>query len=380
MWHTICLYEPSFSSYNREVVSLLIEGIIRSRTVNLKEVVCNLPCKASSDSLYRRFQRFFMKEMDLCGIGIFILETFLKTALRSLPRPLNLYLSIDRHEWHFGSKVNNLLVLHLYEPITGIDFPIQVIDLDRRGNSSTIERGDIIESVLPVLRPFISEGKVKATVLGDREFFSHYWRDQLVIHGFDYKIRVKKDFKIYNNINVGTVFSGLSIGENKDFTLEQGRLVITRLTEESDRRDSCLAVLTNDTESSIEEVFADYSVRWKIERSFFNLESNGWNLKRTHLKAHKRIEMMFNILLLCYYCAVLFGYMLAQLRKVPFKKHGYRAITLFLSGRRIIAEMYIRDMIPFFKKICSRVEFLIRKAMSIEFVYSMECDESQGVV
>ena len=118
----------------------MIEGILKARTVNLKDVVTKVNYSSNVDSLYRRFQRLFQKEMEFCGIGIFLLQSFLKMYFIAFHTPIKIYLSIDRHEWNYGSKTNNLLVAHLFEPITGIDFPVSVIDLDRHGNSSTLDR------------------------------------------------------------------------------------------------------------------------------------------------------------------------------------------------------------------------------------------------
>ena len=67
--------------------------------------------------------------------------------------------------------------------------------------------------------------------------------------------------------------------------------MVKKLKSVKGRRDSCLAILSNLDNTSFESVLYEYSIRWKIERAFFNIESNGWQLKKTHLKIAKRVEM-----------------------------------------------------------------------------------------
>ena len=45
-------------------------------------------------------------------------------------KKVKIYVIIDRHEWYYGKKVNNLLVVFVY-----MSFPVQVLDLDRKMNS-----------------------------------------------------------------------------------------------------------------------------------------------------------------------------------------------------------------------------------------------------
>ena len=374
------MYSPSFSSYNKNTARYLIEGIIKSRTVNLKDVVTKVNCSASPDSLYRRFQRFFQKEMEFCGIGVFLLQSFLKMCLITIPSPVKIYLSIDRHQWSYGSKVNNLLVAHIYEPITGIDFPVSVIDLNRRGSSDTLERGDIIAHLFPILQPLIYGGKLIVTVLGDREFFSHDWISCLISNSLNYKLRMKRSTLLSSGDSIKNLYSGLDVNETIEASSEDGRIVIKRLDEVSGRRDACLAVLTNDYDSDCDVVLDDYGIRWKIERAFFNIESNGWELKKTHLKCSKRVEMMFYILIACYFLSVVFGYIQSRLRAIKIKKHGYKSITLFLSGRRLIDELFTKNVVSSLKCIITTFNLCYAKLCTNGVSEIEYCFSYQGVV
>ena len=137
--------------------------------------------------------------MEFCGIGLFLLKSCLEKCFIALHRPIRIYLSVDRHEWSYSSKVNNFIVAHIFEPITGIDFTVSVIDLDRRGNSSNLDRGDLLSHLLPYLQQYIDDGRLGITVLGDREFFSRDWLDELASRGIEYIIRLKRDYILTND-------------------------------------------------------------------------------------------------------------------------------------------------------------------------------------
>ena len=69
-----------------------------------------------SESNYRRIQRFFSKEMNLSGIGLFCLEEYLKEVLSHTDGTYRIELLIDRNEWHLGRVVHNCLYLFLNDP------------------------------------------------------------------------------------------------------------------------------------------------------------------------------------------------------------------------------------------------------------------------
>lgn len=380
LWHDICVYNTSFTSYNQEAIGLLIEGIVKARSINLKEIVVNINSSATPDSEYRKFQRLFQKEMELCGIGIFVLRSFLELCLNFLPSPVKLYLSIDRHEWKFGAKANNLLVAHIYEPITGIDFPVSVIDLDRCGNSSNLDRYDLIDHVILFLKSYIDNGSISVTLLGDREFFSHDFTEQLESKSIGYNLRLRRNYKLLNDQNVEQVYRKLNVNESVSFSLDNQVVVIKKLESIPGRRDDCLAVLSDNIDNSLEDILDEYSIRWKIERSFFNLESNGWQLSKTHLKHPKRIEMMFYVLVLCYYLSVLSGYMVSKFKKIKIKKHGYKAISFFLRGRRLIEEYFTRHIVNSFCCLMKLLEELLAKMLDIILGQDAYSAPSQGVV
>jgi hypothetical protein len=326
-------------------LSLLVEGIINSKSSNLKEIANHVDSDVSVDSVYRRFQRFFEKEMDLTGIGLYCLDTFLQMLTKNIDEPISIYLIIDRCHWKYGEKDNNLLVLHVYEPLTGIDFPIKAIDLCRPGNSSYSDREYILRNILSYIEPYIESGSVNVSVLGDREFNGKSWEDYLKLNNMSYILRIKRDYYLPDGRQIVDIYNDLRTGEVVDLRCDGWRVIVKKLEEIKGRRDSCLAVVTLNMDAEAEEVLREYGLRWGIERGFFNLNTNGFELKTTHLTNPFRIEMMFYILSFCYFLSVICGYIISRIKRITIKKHGYKCISRFLSGLRAIVRLRYQKMV-----------------------------------
>ncbi len=115
-----------FTVHGLEAMTLLVYGILSEHTSNLMQIADSLPCWVQNSSLYKRFIRFSENRRDLRSIGLFLLEKIL-TLLKPLfekEGKIKIYLIIDRHEWHYGKKVNNLLVVSIYIPSVGIGIPV----------------------------------------------------------------------------------------------------------------------------------------------------------------------------------------------------------------------------------------------------------------
>lgn len=82
-------------------------------------------------------------------------------------------LSIDRTQWQFGGSIFNILTLGIVHE--GIAFPVVYLLLDKRGNSNTDERIDLMQefwSLFPQQRI--------AFLTADREFVGKVWLDYLL--------------------------------------------------------------------------------------------------------------------------------------------------------------------------------------------------------
>jgi len=322
-------------------MSLLVYGILSENTVNLNHIAESLPYWAKNGSLYKRFIRFFDKKMDLRGVGLFLLKRFLFLLFQVLKKKIKLYLIIDRHEWHYGKKVNNLLTVMIYEPSLNIGLPIQAIDLNIKGNSSFFERELLLEEIYKVLREPLEKDLIEVEVLGDREFLGEEWEDYLGKKFGAYTLRVRKDYRVVGERTVGDIFEEMVSGEVREIRRDGWRVVIKRLEGRNDRRDECLALVTLDMESEAEEVIERYRDRWRTERMYFNMESNGFRISKTHFRDSSKIEMLFYVMVICYYLSEVVG-------KVKEKIGDEGRKSVFLRGlrklKRILRGILVREV------------------------------------
>ncbi len=291
------------------------------------------------ESNYRRIQRFFKKEMNLVGIGLFSLEEYIREILGHTDGKYRLELLIDRNEWHLGDRVHNCLYLFLNDPSRGVSFPIKVIDLGSKGNSGFVHRKELLEDVLWYLRPLIREGRLEVTLMGDREFLGEKWEEFLAVHDLDYLLRVRRDYRLPDGTAVEEIYSRLKVGGTSETKVDGWRLIVHRLESCTGRRDDCLALITLDTRSSASLLLKKYRRHWMIERGFFNMNTNGFEIQRTRITSPARLEMLVYLMMFCYFLVMVVGLLREQLYGVRIKKHGHRATSVFLNGLRTLLRM-----------------------------------------
>jgi len=274
--------------------------------------------------------------MNLSGIGLFCLEEYLKEVLSHTDGTYRIELLIDRNEWHLGRVVHNCLYLFLNDPSRGVSFPVKVIDLGSRGNSGYTERKELLEDVLWYLRPLIRENRLEVTLMGDREFIGESWEEFLTVHDLDYLLRVRRDYRVPTGTTVKEIYAGLRVGGTREVEVDGWRLIVHRLKPSKEQRDDCLALVTLDTRSSAQKLLKKYRRRWMIERGFFNLNTNGFEIKRTRINSVARLEMLLYILMFCYFLVMVFGLLKEHLFGYRLKNHGHRDVSVFLKGLRTL--------------------------------------------
>ena len=333
----------SLTKYAIQFIKDFLGAMLLVNSINLMKIATVMAKDTKKESEYRKIQRFLSKKKDLSGIGIFCLERYIKEALKASPkRPYEFYLLIDRVEWGLGQKVHNNLFVSLYDPSRDVNFPVQVKDLGSKGNSSTENRKEVMEKVVKLLRPMVETGEIKVTVLGDREFIGESWEEYLGLNHMDYILRLRRNYRLPDGRVLGDEFEGLGIGMVREYRFDGWRVIMKRLKGCKGRRDDFLAVVTLDMELSSEEVLARFRKRWNIERAFFNLNTNGFEMKRTRLKDESKLEMVTYFLIFNYFVYVILGSMIEEeegVKRQPDKHGGYRRESQFIKGLRFVFEI-----------------------------------------
>ena len=148
-------------------LALFLIALSRVKTVNLSHIATAFSNHAQIDSNYKRLQHFIHDfDFDYFHFARFI------TELIRIPQPW--VLSLDRTQWKFGSHTFNILTLGIIHQ--GVAFPVLWWMLDKKGNSNTPERIDLIKDFVDVF----SDKKI-AYLTADREFVGEDWLKYLLL-------------------------------------------------------------------------------------------------------------------------------------------------------------------------------------------------------
>ncbi len=178
-----------------------------------------------------------------------------------IPQPW--VLSLDRTTWEFGDCVHNILMLGAFH--NGVAFPLLWWMLDKKGNSNTEERIDLLEEFCQVF-PEVEVEHLTA----DREFLGQDWFGYLLKQGFcEFRIQIRESDKLNDEVQslkAKVVFSYLAVRQRQVLRhrrqIWEHRVYVSALRLE-DRK--LLIVVTHHRPYG---AIADYGKRWAIATLF----------------------------------------------------------------------------------------------------------------
>jgi hypothetical protein len=186
-------------------LALFLMALFRVKSVNLAELATGFIGSAKLESSYKRLQRFMGEfELDYHRIARLVAH------LMAIPQPW--VLSIDRTNWEFGDQVFNILMLGVVH--NGVAFPLLWVMLDKKGNSNSLERMDLLAEFFEVFP------EVKVDYLtADREFLGKAWFEYLLeTSHLEFRIRRRESDKLDDgrqSLKAKVVFSALTINEHR---------------------------------------------------------------------------------------------------------------------------------------------------------------------
>lgn len=257
---------------------LFMTSLIKVKTLNLSQVAQGFETNAEINSNYRRIQRF-LKDFKLDN------NTFAILIAKFLPDD-KWVLCMDRTDWKFGSIPINLLFLSV--ACKGLSIPLFVTVLNKKGNSNSDERKDLILKFIQVF------GVKKIDFLAcDREFIGHDWFKWLIKVNIVFNIRIKENFLVPDSKgklkNVKYFFrevKSIRIMTKPLFGLKI-KLIGQRLVD-----GEYLIIATNSQHPSLN----DYAKRWKIELMFSAFKTRGFNFESTKITDSDKLEKLIALL------------------------------------------------------------------------------------
>lgn len=309
-----------------KLICLFITTLCKIKTINYDRLASGFDVKADKNSSYRRIQRF-MKEFD------FPMKTVSVLIFNLLPFKDDLVLVLDRTNWKFGSKDINILMLGV--SYKNVAFPLMFKMLDKRGNSDTEERIDLIKKYIE----WFGKQSINC-LLADREFVGSKWLEFLNNENIRYYIRIRNNFKIYSYQKQGEIkafwlFNNLKVGEfyhySKIVELHGQRCYLSG--SKTIDRDGNMEFLIIVSFNKPEQAMVYYKQRWQIETLFRGLKSSGFNIEDTHVTDLERLEKLFSLTMIAFvWCYKIGDYLDEKIQKITIKKHGRRAVSVFKYG------------------------------------------------
>jgi hypothetical protein len=312
-------------------LALFLVALFRVKTVNLSELAIAFVGKAQTQSHLKRLQRFFSTfELDYLSLAKLV------AALMDIPQPWTL--SLDRTTWEFGGCCHNILMLGVVHK--GVAFPLFWWMLDKKGNSNTDERIDLLGEF------FLTFPEVQVEDLcADREFMGEEWFEYLLESAkLPFRIRIRESDKLddgKNCLKAKVVFSSLQVG--KQVVLSKPRKLWGKWLYVAALRlaDGKLLIVVTNRQAS--RAIADYGKRCSIETLFGCFKSRGFCLEATHLFDSERLSRLIALLTIGLCWAFKTGEWLAQAKPIEIKKHGRKARSIFRYGldhlRRILLNL-----------------------------------------
>ena len=300
------------------LMSNFIKALIVVRTVTMSSLASALNPVVYPESNEKRLKRFFAQiKLDKVSYGKLLLRFLSQTSYT---------LSLDRTNWKIGSVNINILMLGIC--YKGIALPLAWKLLDKRGNSSTRERLDLLDEVLVYLPVSAIEA-----IVADREFIGKAWFKGLKQRKLCFVMRLRNDTIIGSkakNVAASKRYAYLSKAQTyvspKRVWIYGLRL---NLAVTKSQEGQLLVLASNEKP---ELAFIRYAQRWNIECLFSALKKRGFNFEDTHLTKESRLDNLIVLLSLAFTWAHLMGEWVYTQRPLKTKKHGYLPISLFKRG------------------------------------------------
>ena len=288
-------------------------------TVNLAKIAATFPGNAQPASHYKRIQRLFGQfSLDLNQLARFI---------AGLVPLLQFKLTLDRTNWKCGDVNINFLVLGIV--YRGSAFPILWVALDKKGNSNTQERIDLMNRFLTIFG-----AQRIACLFADREFFGIKWFGYLIENNIKFVIRIKKNTQIPNSRGIPVSAENLfrCLPRGGALILSGQRIVWGYSLYVIGLKMTNGAFVIVATQEQPETALENYQERWPIETLFICLKTRGFDLESTHITDTQRLEKLMAFLAIAFSWAHIIGEWRHEFKPIKIKKHGRPAQSLFRYG------------------------------------------------
>ena len=313
-----------------KAMSLVICALCKVQRVAYTKLASAFDTEATAGSSLRRIQRLIAE----CVIDT---DLIAKLILKLIPVKGPYDLAMDRTNWKYSDTNINILTLGvIYD---GMAFPAVYAMMDKRGNSNTQERIDLVNR----FKRIAGEDSI-AHLMADREFVGNEWLGYLNACGIHYHLRIRENFYVSrhgNTFKAYWLFNDLRLGESKHLDgiyYVNGQacyLSGSKIKDKDGKPELQILVSYCDAKEALEM----YRKRWQVETLFKGLKSSGFDIEGSHVRDRGRMSNLFSIIMIAYVWCYLVGiYIHENIKPIKVLAHGRRAVSLFKYGLDYISQ------------------------------------------
>ena len=313
-----------------KAMSLVICALCKVQRVAYTKLASAFDTEATAGSSLRRIQRLIAE----CVIDT---DLIAKLILKLIPVKGPYDLAMDRTNWKYSDTNINILTLGvIYD---GMAFPVVYTMMDKRGNSNTQERIDLVNR----FKRIAGEDSI-AHLMADREFVGNEWLGYLNACGIHYHLRIRENFYVSrhgNTFKAYWLFNDLRLGESKHLDgiyYVNGQacyLSGSKIKDKDGKPELQILVSYCDAKEALEM----YRKRWQVETLFKGLKSSGFDIEGSHVRDRGRMSNLFSIIMIAYVWCYLVGiYIHENIKPIKVLVHGRRAVSLFKYGLDYISQ------------------------------------------
>ena len=318
-----------------KLIAMFVFALCKVQTVGFEKLANAFDTRSLATSSLRRIQRFiatYALDSDLIAQLIFSL----------LPEKENLKLSIDRTNWQFGQTDINIFMLGVV--YKGVAFPLLFKMLDKRGNSNSQERIDLVTRFIRLFGTHCID-----SLMADREFVGDKWIKFLNDNKIRYYIRIRNNFKVFlpdknKEVKAWWLFNNLKANMFLHYPkiVRMGTQLCYISGAKVNAKDKGTDFLIIVSFNKPEQAQISYKDRWQIETCFKAMKSSGFDIEKTHLQDLARIEKLTLIVMIAFvWCYKIGIFIHENIQKIPIKKHGRKAKSIFKYGLSFVANVLL---------------------------------------
>lgn len=307
-----------------KALSMMVCALCKVQRVTYTKLAAAFDSNATSGSSLRRIQRLIAQ----CEIST---DLIAKLILKLIPVQGPYNLTLDRTNWKFSDTNINILTLGII--YDGMAFPVVFKMMDKRGNSNTQERIELVDRFIRLA----GENSINH-LMADREFIGGEWLGDLNARGIHYHIRIRENFRVIRHGQESRaywLFNDLKVGESKHldsiyYVNGQACYLSGAKIKDKDGKPELQILVSY---CNAEEALGMYKKRWQVETMFKGMKSSGFDIEGSHVRDHSRMSNLFAIIMIAYVWCYLVGiYINEYIKPITVLKHGRRAVSLFKYG------------------------------------------------